>query len=136
MRARRGPNSAQRDDVLYLRERQAEPATLLDKRQHTQDFGRIDAVPSGGAARGRQETAHFVEPERLPARATSRCHFSDEEPVRHAGRIGLPFGARSRGIAASSAGRRGRAVGRHVASESELAHGGRHLGVIDNDTER
>ena len=39
MRARRGPNSAQRDDVLYLRECQAEPATLLDKRQHTQDFG-------------------------------------------------------------------------------------------------
>lgn len=78
MRTRRGPSSAQRDDGLDLGEREPKPATLLDEREDTQGVCLIDAVAGGGTTRGRQNAAHFVEPERLAARATPRCHLANE----------------------------------------------------------
>ena len=83
MRTRRGPSSAQRDDVLDLRERQPEPATLLDKGQHTQGVGGIDAVPGGGATRGRQNAARFIKAQRLSARAAAGDHLADQQPILH-----------------------------------------------------
>jgi len=62
VRTRRGPSSAQRDDVLDLGERQPEPATLLDERKDPQGVRWIDAVAGGGTTRGRQNAARFVEP--------------------------------------------------------------------------
>jgi hypothetical protein len=78
VRTRRGPGSAQRDDVLYLGERQPEPPTLLDEREDAQGVRRIDAVAGSGATRGRQNAAGFVEPERLAAGATPCCHLANE----------------------------------------------------------
>ena len=51
VRTRRGPSSAQRDDVLDLGEREAESATLLDERKDTQGVHWIDAVAGGGVRR-------------------------------------------------------------------------------------
>ena len=48
MRTWRSPSSAQRDDVLYLGQRQAEPATLLDEAENAQSTRGIDAVASDG----------------------------------------------------------------------------------------
>ena len=85
MRTWRSPSSAQRDDVLYLGQRQAELATLLDEREDTQGVHRMDSVAGGGTMRGRQNAASFVEPERLAACATPGCHLANEEPVLHVG---------------------------------------------------
>jgi hypothetical protein len=85
VRTWRSSSSAQRDDVLYLGQRQPEPATLLDEREDTQGVRRIDAVAGGGTTRGRQNAASFVEPERLAACATPGCYLANEEPVLHVG---------------------------------------------------
>ena len=90
MRTRHGPSSAQCHDVLDLGEREPEPATLLDEREDAQGVRGIDAVARGGTTRGRQNAARFVEPERLAAGATPRCHLANEEPVLHGARIRLP----------------------------------------------
>jgi hypothetical protein len=49
VRTWRSPNPAQRDDVLYLGQRQAKPATLLDERKDAQSVRGIDAVAGDGA---------------------------------------------------------------------------------------
>ena len=44
MRARRGPRTAEYNDMLDLRERQAEPTGLTDEREQLQHFGWIEPV--------------------------------------------------------------------------------------------
>ena len=43
------PSPTQRDDVLYLGQRQTEPATLLDEREDTESTRGIHAVAGDGA---------------------------------------------------------------------------------------
>ena len=49
MRTWRRSSPAQRDDVLYLGQCQAKPATLPDEREDADSARRIDAVAGGGA---------------------------------------------------------------------------------------
>jgi hypothetical protein len=44
MRARRGPRAAEHNDMLDLRERQAEPTSLTDEREQLQHIGWIAPI--------------------------------------------------------------------------------------------
>jgi hypothetical protein len=85
--ARRGPSSAQVDDMPYFSERESEAASLPDECEQTQDLSRVTSVTGWSTAGRWQDAAGFVEPQGLVAQAASRCHFADQEALVHEGRI-------------------------------------------------
>jgi hypothetical protein len=89
--ARRGPRATKCNDVLDLRERQAESTSLTDEREQPQHVGWVAPV-AGRLTTGRREDApRLVQPQRLAAQAAASRHLSDEQSSPfHEGMIGLP----------------------------------------------
>jgi hypothetical protein len=87
MAARRGPSSAQVDDLPNVSERESEAASLPDECEQTKDVSRVTSVTGWSTAGRRQDPARLVESQRLAAQAASRRHFADQETLVHEGRI-------------------------------------------------
>jgi len=74
-RCRAGASKA--DDVFNLRQRQPQPAALLDEAEQAQDLIGIDAIARRGAARRRQDAASLVQSQRLAAGAAPFYNLTD-----------------------------------------------------------
>lgn len=84
----RGPRSSERDYVLDLRQRQAEPTSLADEREQPQHVGWIAPVAGRLALRGRKNAARLVQPERLSTDPAAPRDLPDEQTIsRHNGRV-------------------------------------------------
>jgi len=79
--ARRAARPPDRDDILDLAEREAEPLRLPNEGEQRERVRPVDAV-AGGSAPGRSEDAgRFVQPERLPSRPGALRHLADTQSI-------------------------------------------------------
>ena len=94
MEARRGPRASECNDVLDLRERQAESTSLTDEREQPQHVGWIAPVAGRLTTRRRENATRLVQPQGLAAQTAARRHLAYEEIIPlHEDRIGLtPWG--------------------------------------------
>ena len=77
MGARRRPGTSKADDVLDLRQRQPQPAALLDEIEHAENLIVIDAIARSGAPRRWQDAACLIELQRLAAHAAPFHDLTD-----------------------------------------------------------
>lgn len=77
MSARRPAALADRDDLLDLREGEAEGARLLDEAQHVDGFFIVDPVPVGRASRRRKDALSLIETDRLRRDAGAPGELTD-----------------------------------------------------------
>src|SRR5262249_48294136 len=77
----RPAGAAERDDVLDLGERQAEPARLTDEGEQAEDVGGIAPVAGWLASWRRENAERLVQPQRLAAQAAPLGDFPDQQAV-------------------------------------------------------
>jgi hypothetical protein len=95
VQARCSAIASQRDDVLDLGKAEAQAASLPHEGQEPKDIGRVTPVASRRSARRRQDAARLVQADGLAADAAARGNLTDQQPVFHGRRVGLPPEARS-----------------------------------------
>ena len=101
VRARRVAVPPLRGDFRDLRQRQPETTGPGDESEHAEHIGGIDAVTGRGAPRACDDTARFIQAQRLPADAGALRHVTDEQAV-HATRIDLAAWVKVKGASSPS----------------------------------
>ena len=77
----RRPRAAKRDDMLDLRERQAEASRLADEREQAQHVGGIPPIAGELAVRRGQNAAGLVQSQRLATKTAPCGDLANQQPV-------------------------------------------------------
>ena len=83
MHARGGSRAPERNDVLDLRQGEAQAASLTDEREQPQHVGRVAAIARRRPLGWRQDPSRFVQPQRLATQAATCGHLADQQPAVH-----------------------------------------------------
>ncbi len=78
-RGRAGPS--ERDDLRYLAEREPQPPSVTDERQHAQDLRSVGAVARRRTARCGKNASRLVQAKGLPTQTAALRNLANEEAV-------------------------------------------------------
>ena len=83
MHARDGARAPERNDVLDLRQGEAQTASLTDECEQPQHVGRVAAIAGRRPLGWQQNASRLVQPQRLAAHAAACGHLADQQPAVH-----------------------------------------------------